>query len=179
MATRNEFLRSRPSQRTRNVLYDLSNLVILVLVIIIGIILFAQTFARLTGYDPDYTDKPVLVTQKAFLGIPAGYPFYNPGVIAVTIASKPFDKTVNAILFPSLFPLTVCTGIAVMLFFIVSFVRGYGLNRSDNLYGTARWGNENDGLYFRYSKLLFSNELLSFRLLNSSTETKRQPSFFS
>lgn len=144
MATKNEFLRSRPAQRTRNVLFDLSNLIIPVLVVIIGIVLFAQTFAKLVGYNPAYTDAPVFITKEKFLFIKAGYPFYNPGIIALTIASKPFDKTINAVLFQSLFPLLLCTGIAVLLFFVVSAIRGYGLNKSDNLYGSARWGTEKD-----------------------------------
>jgi type IV secretion system protein VirD4 len=141
---RNEFLRSRPAQRTRNVLFDLSNLVIPVFVVVIGFILFAQTFARLVGYNPAYTDMPVFVTRKPFLFLKPGYPFYNPGIIAVTIAGKPFDKAINAVLFPSLFPLLVCVLIAVLLFFVVSAIRGYGFNAADNLYGSARWGNERD-----------------------------------
>jgi type IV secretion system protein VirD4 len=144
MATKNEFLRSRPAQRIRNVLFDLSNLVIPVFIVVTGFILFAQTFAKLAGYNPAYTDAPVWVTKEPFLGIKAGYPFYNPGIIALTIASKPFDKTVNAVLFPSLFPLLVCVGIAVLLFFAVSAIRGYGLDRGDKLYGSARWGTERD-----------------------------------
>jgi hypothetical protein len=140
MATKNEFLRSRPAQRTRNVLFDLSNLVIPVFVAVTGFILFAQTFAKLAGHNPAYTDAPVWVTKEPFLFVKAGYPFYNPAIIALNIASKPFDKTVNAVLLPSLFPLLVCVGFAVLLFFVVSAVRGYGLNRSDNLYGSARWG---------------------------------------
>jgi len=144
MATRNEFLRSRPAQRTRNVLFDLSNLIIPVFVVVTGFILFAQTFAKLVGYNPVYTDAPVWVTRDKFLFIKAGYPFYNPGIIAITITSKPFDKTINAVLFQSLFPLLVCVGIAVLLFFVVSAIRGYGLNKGDNLYGSARWGTERD-----------------------------------
>jgi type IV secretion system protein VirD4 len=144
MATKNEFLRSRPAQRTRNVLFDLSNLIIPVLVVVIGIILFAQTFAQLVGYNPVYTDAPLFITKEKFLFIDPGYPFYNPGIIALNIASKPFDKTINAVLLRAFFPLMVCVGIAVLLFFVVSAIRGYGLNKADNLYGSARWGNERD-----------------------------------
>jgi type IV secretion system protein VirD4 len=144
MATKNEFLRSRPAQRTRNVLFDLSNLIIPVFVVITGLILFAQTFAKLVGYNPAYTDNPVLVTREKWLFLKAGYPFYNPFIIFVTITGKPFDKTINAVLFQSLFPLLVCVGIAVLLFFVVSAIRGYGLNKGDNLYGSARWGTERD-----------------------------------
>jgi type IV secretion system protein VirD4 len=144
MAAKNEFLRSRPAQRTRNVLFDLSNLIIPVLIVVIGFILFAQTFAKLVGYNPAYTDAPVFVTREKFLFIKAGYPFYNPFLMVVIIAGKPFDKTINAVLLQSYFPLLVSVGIAVLLFFIVSAIRGYGLDKSDYLYGTARWGTEKD-----------------------------------
>jgi type IV secretion system protein VirD4 len=144
MATRNEFLRSRPAQRTRNILFDLSNLIIPVLIVVIGIVVFAQTFARLVGYNPEYTDAPVLVTRGKFLFFKPGYPFYNPFLIFLNISSKPFDKTINAVLFQSFFPLIVSVGLAVLVFFAVSAIRGYGMNKGDNLYGSARWGTERD-----------------------------------
>jgi hypothetical protein len=153
MATKNEFLRSRPAQRTRNVLFDLSNLVIPIFVVVTGFILFAQTFAKLVRYNPVYTDTPVWVTKESFLFIKTGYPFYNPGSIALNIMSRPFDKTINAVLFPSLFPLLVCVGIAVILFFVVSAIRGYGFNRNDNLYGSARWGTVRDLRKFGLTKM--------------------------
>jgi hypothetical protein len=88
-------------------LFDLSNLVIPVFVVVTGFILFAQTFARLVGYNPVYTDTLVWITKEPFFFIKAGYPFYNLSSIAFTIMSKPFDKTFNAVWFPSLFPLLV------------------------------------------------------------------------
>jgi hypothetical protein len=141
MATRNEFLRSRPAQRTRNILFDLSNLVIPVLIVVIGIVIFAQTFAHLVGYNPEYTDTPILVTKGKFLFLKPGYPFYNPFLIFLNISSRPFDKTINTVLFPSFFPLIVSTGLAVLVFFVVSAVRGYGMNKGDNLYGFRPLGD--------------------------------------
>jgi type IV secretion system protein VirD4 len=144
MQKKNEFLRARPAQHNRNVLYDLSNFVIPVLFVLIGFLLFAQTFAKLTGYNPQYTDAPFLVTRSKILFIPQGYPFYNPGLILLNILAHPFDKFMNSILLQALFPLLVCVIAAVIAFFVVSFIRGYGLNRDKNLYGTARWANEKD-----------------------------------
>jgi hypothetical protein len=69
--------------------------------VVIGIAVFAQTFARLVGYNPVYTDTPVLVTKSKFLFLKPGYPFYNPFLIFLNISSKPFDKTINAVLFQS------------------------------------------------------------------------------
>jgi type IV secretion system protein VirD4 len=110
----------------------------------VGIVVFAQTFARLVGYNPEYTDAPVLVTKGKLLFLKPGYPFYSPFLIFLNILSRPFDKTINAVLFQSLFPLIVSGGIAVLVFFVASAIRGYGMNKSDNLYGSARWGTERD-----------------------------------
>jgi type IV secretion system protein VirD4 len=141
---KNEFLRSRPVQRNRNVLFDLSNFIIPVFFIVLGFILFSQVFASLVGFNPEYTDAPVLVTKEKHLFIPKGYPFYNPGLIFLIAASRPFDPVINAVILKAFFPLFVCAGLAVVSFFIVSFIRGSGLNRAENLYGSARWGNERD-----------------------------------
>jgi type IV secretion system protein VirD4 len=141
---KNEFLRPRPAQRNRNVLYDLSNFIIPVFFVVLGFIVFSQAFASLVGYNPDYTDAPVFVTREKHLFIPKGYPFYNPFLIFLNAASRPFDPVVNAVILKALFPFFVCAVLAVVSFFIVSFIRGSGFNRAENLYGSARWGNEKD-----------------------------------
>jgi type IV secretion system protein VirD4 len=141
---RNEFLRARPSLNSRNVLYDLSNFIIPVILILTGLVLFAQSFAKYTGYNWDYTDAPFYITRSKFLFIPKGYPFFNPFLILLTCISHPFDGLINSVILAALFPLLVCTVAAVVSFFVISFARGAGLNRAKNLYGTARWGNEKD-----------------------------------
>jgi type IV secretion system protein VirD4 len=141
---RNEFLRQRPSQKNRNVLYDVSNFVIPVLIVITGLVIFAQTFARLAGYDWNYTSAPFYVTRRPFLFIPGGYPFFNPLLIILHCTAHPFDPLVNKIIIPSLFPFLACTAAAVITFFVISFIRGSGLNKAKNLYGTARWAGERD-----------------------------------
>lgn len=144
MAKRNEFLRQRPVQQNRKVLYDLSNFIIPVFFALVGIVLFTQTFCKLAGYNPAYTGQPLFRLAVNFFLLKKGYPFFNPGYVFIIIISKPFDAVINHALFPSFFPLFVCTGIAVLSFFVFSAVRGYALNRNDNLYGSARWGKEKD-----------------------------------
>jgi type IV secretory pathway TraG/TraD family ATPase VirD4 len=141
---KNEFLRTRPGRRNRKVIFDLSNLIIPVIFVIIGVIVAAQTYARLVEYDPLYTDAPVYVTTRRFFSLPQGYRFYNPGMIFLIILSKPFDPVINGVLFQTYFPLITFAGIAVLAFFVVSALRGYGLNKNDKLYGSARWGTEKD-----------------------------------
>jgi type IV secretion system protein VirD4 len=142
--SKNEFLRSAPKKRNRAVIFDLSNLIIPVMVVIIGIIVASQTFARLIRYDPAYTGAPVYITTRTFFSLPKGYRFYNPGAVALAILSSPFDERVNAVLFQTYFPLIASSAVAVAVFFVVSALRGHGLNKNDNLYGSARWGTEKD-----------------------------------
>jgi type IV secretion system protein VirD4 len=144
MPKSNEFLRSSPRKRNRNVIFDLSNLIVPALVIAIGIIAATQTFARLVRHDPAYAGAPVYVTGRKLFSLPAGYRFYNPAATALVILSKPFDPLVNAVLFETYLPLIASAGIAVFAFFLASALRGYGLNKNDNLYGSARWGTEKD-----------------------------------
>jgi type IV secretion system protein VirD4 len=144
MKNGNEFLRSRPSRRNRKVFFDITNFVIPALLIAAGFILFAQTFARLVSYNPHYTGNPFLITRRAFLFIKKGYPFFNPFYMLLVIASNPFDTIINAVFFNALLPLGACVFTAVVSFFVTSFIRGYGLNKNESLYGTARWASEKD-----------------------------------
>ncbi len=159
MKQSNEFLRKRPSERNRKVLYDLSNLLIPVIIAIVGVIVSTQTFARMVGYDPKYTDLPFFVTGKKFLFIDEGYPFYNPGLVYLNILSKGLtDSVIQSVILPSLFPLLLCAVLSVVTFFAISAIRGWHLNRNDRLYGTARWGTEKDvrdfGLAEKYGVVL-------------------------
>jgi type IV secretion system protein VirD4 len=140
----NEFLRSRPAQQNRNLLYDVSNFVIPVSLVLIGLVLFAQYFAKYVHYDWQYTSQPFYVTRSSFLFIPAGYPFFNPFIIALNCIAHPFDPLINKVILNALYPLIISSVAAVITFFVISFIRGSGLNKNKNLYGTARWANERD-----------------------------------
>jgi hypothetical protein len=54
--------------------------------VVIGIVVFAQTFAHLVGYNPEYTDAPMLVTRGKFLFLKPGYSCYNPFLIFLNIS---------------------------------------------------------------------------------------------
>lgn len=145
MKQNNEFLRKRPAERNRKVLFDLSNLILPIFIVVIGLIISTQTYAKLVGYNPKYTDAPFFVTTRKFLFIDEGYPFYNPGLILLIVMSHGLtDNLIQSVILQSLFPFFVSAGIAVLFFFVVSGIRGYGLNKNDNLYGTSRWGTEKD-----------------------------------
>ena len=126
-------------------MFDLSNLILPILIVVIGLIISTQTYAKLVGYNPKYTDAPFFVTTRKFLFIDEGYPFYNPGLILLIVMSHGLtDNLIQSVILQSLFPFFVSAGIAVLFFFVVSGIRGYGLNKNDNLYGTSRWGTEKD-----------------------------------
>lgn len=145
MRQNNEFLRKRPELRNRKVLYDLSNLLIPVVIAFVGIIVSTQVFARMVGYNLKYTDRPFFVTGRKFLFIDEGYPFFNPGLVFLNILAKGLtDSVIQSVILQSLFPLVLCAAISVATFFIISGIRGYGLDKNDRLYGTARWGTEKD-----------------------------------
>lgn len=145
MKQNNEFLRKRPAERNRKVLFNLSNLILPILIVVIGLIISTQTYAKLVGYNPKYTNAPFFVTTRKFLFIDEGYPFYNPGLILLIVMSHGLtDNLIQSVILQSLFPFFVSAGIAVLFFFVVSGIRGYGLNKNDNLYGTSRWGTEKD-----------------------------------
>jgi len=144
LARKNEFLRQRPAQKNRNVLYDITNFIIPLIFVCIGIVLFAQTFSKLVDYNPNYTGEPLFILTADFLHLEKGYRFFNPGMVFLNIASKPFDPVIEKVLFPSFIPLGINVAAAVFFFFIVSAIRGYQMNRSDKFYGSARWGTEKD-----------------------------------
>ena len=153
MRQNNEFLRKRPALRNRKVLYDLSNFLIPIVIASVGIIVSTQVFARMVGYNPKYTDQPFFVTERKFLFIDEGYPFFNPGLVFLNILSKGFtDKVIQSVILQSLFPLLLCAGLSVVAFFVISGIRGYGLDKNDRLYGTARWGTEKDVKAFGLSE---------------------------
>jgi type IV secretion system protein VirD4 len=139
-------------------MFDLTNLIFPLILFAAGVVITSQTFARLVSHNPDYTGVPFYIFSKNFLFLPAGYRLYNPGTIFLTIVSNPFDPYLNSILFNVYLPLLVSTAFAVLLYFVISIVRAAGMNKNDNLYGTARWGTEKDlkkfGLLSAYGVVL-------------------------
>jgi type IV secretion system protein VirD4 len=68
------------------------------------------------------------------------------------------DARINGVLFHVYFYLGVFTGVAVLTYFVLAALRTWGLNKNDNLYGTARWATEKDlkrfGLTRRFGVVL-------------------------
>lgn len=142
--SKNEFLRGDPKKRNRKLLYDLTNLIIPVFIIIIGVFLSSQKFAELIGYNPRYCDEPIYILKHSWGKYPAGYPIFNPFIILITMFTNPFDKYVQRVIAQASLPGFICSIISVFTWLIISVIRSKGLGKNDNIYGTARWGTVKD-----------------------------------
>ena len=141
---KNEFLREDPKKSSRKLIYDLTNLIIPVLILIIGIFLSTQKFAEMMGYNPRYCETPIYILKHGIGKYPAGYPIFNPIVILITMFTNPFDKLVQESIGQAAIPGTICAVIAVFTWLAISIIRSRGFNKNEHLYGTARWGTKKD-----------------------------------
>lgn len=144
MSSNNEFLRQDPKKNNRKLIYDLTNLIIPVIILIIGIFLSTQKFAEMMGYNPSYCDYPIYILKHKIGNYPAGYPIFNPIVILLTMFRNPFDHLVQDAIAAASVPGEICAGIAILFWLVISVIRSRGFNKNDNLYGTARWGTVKD-----------------------------------
>ena len=141
---KNEFLRGDPKKSSHKLIYDLSNLIIPVLILIIGIFLSTQKFAEMMGYNPRYCETPVYILKHGIGKYPAGYPIFNPAVILITMFTNPFDHLVQDAIGQSSIPGTICAVISVFAWLAISIIRSGGFNKNEHLYGTARWATNKD-----------------------------------
>jgi type IV secretion system protein VirD4 len=145
----NEFLRRKPGKR--KIRFDFISLSFPVLAILVGLLLFAQTYAGSVGYDKNLSGRPLFLSPSPlpFSGPlmeqdgKKGYPYYNGALCFLYILSHPFEKGVQHAFYRGLFPLSLSVIFAAFLFFILSFLRLRGPG-AENLYGSARWGKEKD-----------------------------------
>jgi len=144
MSQKNEFLRKDPKKSRRNLVYDLTNLIVPVCILIAGVFLSTQKFAEMMGYNPRYCETPIYILTHQIGKYPAGYPVFNPLVILVTMFTNPFDPLVQDAIGQSAIPGTVCAVLSIFVWLAISIIRSKGFNRNEYMYGTARWGNEKD-----------------------------------
>lgn len=144
MSNKNEFLRDKPKGNHRKLIYDLTNLIIPVIIIIIGAFLSSQKFAEYVNYDPAFCDEPIYILKHQFFKYPKGYPIFNPLVIALTMISSPFDMYIQEAIAHSILPGVICAILGIFSWLAISIIRSVGLNKNENLYGTARWGTPKD-----------------------------------
>ena len=144
MAKTNEFIRQDPKKSSRKLIYDLTNLIVPLFIILIGIFLSTQKFAEIIEYNPRYCQTPFYVLKHQVGKYPAGYPLFNPLPILITMFTNPFDKTVQQAIGAAAVPGTICAILAVLCWMTISIIRSRGFNKNDHLYGTARWATDKD-----------------------------------
>lgn len=136
---KNEFLRDKPTrQKARNNLLDVLNLVIPILLVVIGFWISTQIFARYMRYDPRIVGSPLFIIK--FLH---NYRVYSPFVYFLCFLRFAFKPGFGAYFYASILPGGICSVLAIVVAIIISMIRSY-LQRSVNLYGTARWGTKKD-----------------------------------
>ena len=144
MKKKNEFRRETPKTQHRKLIYDLTTLLVPITIIVIGIFLSTQKFSELVGYNPAYCDRPIYVLKHSYGRYPEGYPIFNPLVILITMFTNPFDQVAQDAIAIAAVPGVVCTVLGIVVWLVISVIRSAGINKKQNLYGTARWGNEKD-----------------------------------
>lgn len=144
MSSKNEFLRGKPQKNNRKLLYDLTNLLIPALIIIVGAFISSQIFAENVGYNRRFCDVPIYILKHKIFGLPKGYPIFNPFVIMISMFTNPFDKNLQDAIGNSVMPGVVCSVLGVVTWLVISVIRTAGMNKNKNLYGTARWGTKKD-----------------------------------
>ena len=148
----NEFLRQKPQKNNRKLLYDLTNLIIPVLLIILGVFLSTQNFFNFlwehnvgNSYIERYCGKAMFWINHKLPIVPEHYPIesypypvFNPFVIMITMFTNPFDSFLQEAISASVMPGIVCAVLGVVCWLIISVIRTAGMNKNKHLYGTAR-----------------------------------------
>jgi type IV secretion system protein VirD4 len=134
----NEFLRGKPRDAKDEQLLNLLMKAVTLIAVFIGIWLGTQRFAKLLGFDPGWVGNPFYVIQiRNFI-----YPLYQP--LLLLYWSLIYFKQVRLHeIFYNSWKITGWVSFsAVVFYFLVEFVLMKFI--SQNIFGTARWGNKND-----------------------------------
>lgn len=133
---KNEFRRDKPArQNARNNLLDVLNLVVPVLLAVVGFWFSTQLFAKYMNYDSRIVGSPLFIINN--------YRIYSPFVYLLCIIRFAFKPGFGPYFYASILPGGICSILAIIVALIISMIRSY-LQKSVNLYGTARWGTKKD-----------------------------------
>jgi len=135
---KNEFLRGKPTDTSGEQLLSFVFKVIAVGIIIIGLQVSAQKFARLVNYDPGWAGQPVHVLTFFHGGIRI-YPFWRMFYWTLMY----FKRTAIHPQLWAAWKITGYTSISAIVFYL--FLEFFLIrNRKQQIFGTARWGNKKD-----------------------------------
>jgi len=137
--TDNEFLRGKPRDVKDEQAFNFSMKVITLAAIFIGIWAGTQRFCYLVDYDPGWVGQPFYIIHfgKNFL-----FPLYNPFLLFYWTLMY-FKRTDIHHLIYRAYKIIQWTSIsAIAFYFLIEFVLMKFI--SQNIFGTARWGNKRD-----------------------------------
>ncbi len=135
---KNEFLRRAPKRKTTNIVVDFLNWILPLLSLISGFWISTQWFARLMNYDPSVVGYPLFIIKKLH-----NYRLYHPGIYFLAFIKYAFKPGYGPYFSASIKPALIGFCITLFLIFFFAILRNL-MQHSDNLYGTARWGNDKD-----------------------------------
>ena len=134
----NEFLRGKPTDVSGEQALSFLFKIVTILIIVIGLQIGAQKFAKLASYDPAWAGNPVY-TVKLFGRDRPVYPFYRMFYWPLKYYKK---TTIHSNLWAA-WKIAIYTSLAAIFFyFFLEFI--LIRNRKQNIFGTARWGTRKD-----------------------------------
>jgi len=137
--TDNEFLRGKPKDAKDEQKFNFLMKVVTFGAIFFGIWAGTQRFCYLVGYDPGWVGYPFYVIQ---LGKNFTFPLYNPLLIFYWTLMY-FKRTdIHHLIYSGYKIIGYTSFSAIVFYFLIEFVLMKYL--SQNIFGTARWGNKKD-----------------------------------
>jgi len=137
--TDNEFLRGKPRDAKDEQTFNFLMKVITLAAIFIGIWAGTQRFCYYVAYDPGWVGYPFYVLH---IGEKFTYPLYNPFLIFYWTLMY-FKRTdIHYLLYRAYKIIGYTSLSAIAFYFLIEFVLMKYI--SQNIFGTARWGNKRD-----------------------------------
>lgn len=130
---KDKFIREDPKSYKKYYLLRFLNWLIPICIVIVGIFISTQIFAKSMNYDPRVVGNPIKVFSN-------GYRLYNPGIFLMGIFKYAFDKTYSDYFFDAFPPIGYSFLIAFALYFITSLILN-SHQKNQNAYGTADWAD--------------------------------------
>ena len=130
---KDKFIRTDPKSYKKYYLLRFLNWLIPICIVVTGLFISAQIFARSMNYDPRVVGNPLLVLKN-------GYRLYNPGVFLMGTFKYAFNKTYSDYFFKAFPPTIWSFGIAFTIYFITALILNTH-QRNQHIYGTSDWAD--------------------------------------
>ncbi|MDR2865558.1 MAG: type IV secretory system conjugative DNA transfer family protein [Spirochaetaceae bacterium] len=136
----NEFLRKKPKDIENERTFSFFFKIITFVIIISGLWIGAQAFAKSVNYAQEWVGKPMSVIRHPLSGEP--YPLYYPWSLLWWMLLFYKKWEVHGYLYSASKIAGFMSLLAIIFYLFVSFVIIRG--RAQNIFGTARWGTKRD-----------------------------------